>query len=120
MDSRIALANGAMLRFTNAEGGAVAYTIAKEIGRGGSCIVYDATYETNTGDIKHVRIKECYPCKLRIKRTVQGYLQAMGDDAAHFEKAQQTFRSDFSLGNGLFYSGGLFDALTNTIDIYCG
>lgn len=120
MDSRIALANGAMLRFTNAEGGAVAYMIAKEIGRGGSCIVYDATYETNTGDIKHVRIKECYPCKLRIKRTVQGYLQAMGDDAAHFEKAQQTFRSDFSLGNGLFYSGGLFDALTNTIDIYSG
>lgn len=120
MDSRIALANGATLRFTNAEGGSVAYTIAKEIGRGGSCIVYDATYETNTGDIKHVRIKECYPCKLRIKRTVQGYLQVMGDDAAHFEKAQQTFRSDFSLGNGLFYSGGLFDALTNTIDIYSG
>lgn len=120
MDSRIALANGTTLRFTNAEGGAVSYTIAKEIGRGGSCIVYDATYETNTGDIKHVRIKECYPYKLRIERTAQGCLQAVSDDAALFAKAQQKFRSDFSLGIGLFYSDGLFDALTNTIDIYSG
>lgn len=60
MDSRIALAANTQLHFQNKEGGAVRYTIIKEIGRGGSCIVYDATYETNTGDLKYVRIKECF------------------------------------------------------------
>ena len=59
MDSRIALAANTQLHFQNKEGGAVRYTIIKEIGRGGSCIVYDATYETNTGDLKYVRIQEC-------------------------------------------------------------
>ena len=68
MDSRIALAANTQLHFRNKEGCAVRYTIIKEIGRGGSCIVYDASYETNTGDLKYVRIKECYPFKLRIER----------------------------------------------------
>lgn len=60
MDSRIALAANTQLHFQNKEGGTVRYTIIKEISRGGSCIVYDASYETNTGDEKYVRIKECY------------------------------------------------------------
>lgn len=58
MDSRIALAANTQLHFRNKEGGAVRYTIIKEIGCGGSCIVYDASYETNNGDLKYVRIKE--------------------------------------------------------------
>lgn len=120
MDSRIALAANTQLHFQNKEGGAVRYTIIKEIGRGGSCIVYDATYETNTGDLKYVRIKECYPFKLRIERTNDGSLRADSADADQFEVAQNKFRSDFSLGNGLFYAEGLYDAITTTIDIYSG
>ena len=120
MDSRIALAENTQLRFQNKEGGAVRYTIIKEIGRGGSCIVYDASYETNTGDLKYVRIKECYPFKLRIKRTPDGCLCADSADEDQFTVAQNKFRSDFSLGNGLFYAEGLYDAITTTIDIYSG
>lgn len=120
MDSRIALAANTQLHFQNKEGGAVRYTIIKEIGRGGSCIVYDASYETNTGDLKYVRIKECYPFKLRIERTPGGALLADSADADQFEAAQSKFRSDFSLGNGLFYAEGLYDAITTTIDIYSG
>ncbi len=120
MDSRIALAANTQLHFKNKEGGAVLYTIVKEIGRGGSCIVYDASYETNTGDIKYVRIKECYPFKLRIERATDGCLYADPADQTLFTTAQDKFRSDFSLGNGLFYAEGLYDALTNTIDIYSG
>lgn len=116
MDSRIALPSGTTLRFSNKLGGAVIYNIVKEIGRGGSCIVYDAVYKANTDDVKHVRIKECYPYKLRIKRAENGYLEAA--DNTLFENAKEKFKSDFSLGNGLFYSGDLFDVLTNTIDIY--
>lgn len=120
MDSRIALAANTQLHFQNKEGGAVRYTIIKEIGRGGSCIVYDASYETNTGDLKYVRIKECYPFKLRIERTPDGTLRADSADADQFEAVQNKFRSDFSLGNGLFYAEGLYDAITTTIDIYSG
>lgn len=120
MDSRIALAANTQLHFQNKEGGAVRYTIIKEIGRGGSCIVYDASYETNTGDKKYVRIKECYPFKLRIDRADDGHLSADSGDQKQFEAAQNKFRSDFKLGNGLFYAEGLYDALTNTIDIYTG
>lgn len=120
MDARIALANSTQLRFQNKEGGAVLYTIVKELSRGGSCIVYDASYETNSGDLKHVRVKECYPSKLRINRSSSGALQPFPDDILAFNETQKKFQSDFSLGNGLFYANGLFDALTNTIDIYSG
>lgn len=120
MDSRIALAENTQLHFQNKEGGAVRYTIIKEIGRGGSCIVYDASYETNTGDIKYVRVKECYPAKLRIERASNGQLSACPEDSLRFEGAKSKFQSDFSLGNGLFYAEGLYDALTATIDVYSG
>lgn len=120
MDSRIALAANTQLHFRNKEGGAVRYTIIKEIGRGGSCIVYDASYETNNGDLKYVRIKECYPFKLRIERTSNGTLRADSADADQFEAAQKKFHSDFTLGNGLFYAESLYDTITTTIDIYSG
>ena len=120
MDSRIALRSNTQLRFQNKEGGAVLYTIVKEIGRGGSCIVYDAAYETNTGDTKRVRIKECYPCKLQIVRSINNHLHPAPADIDAFDDEKRKFRADFSLGNGLFYAEGLFDALTNTIDIYDG
>lgn len=120
MDSRIALSSNTQLRFQNKEGGAVLYTIVKEIGRGGSCIVYDAAYETNTGDTKRVRIKECYPCKLQIIRDADNHLYPAPGDADAFDREKKKFRADFSLGNGLFYAEGLFDALTNTIDIFDG
>lgn len=120
MGARLAMAGGTQLRFQNKEGGAVGYTIIKELSRGGSCIVYDASYETNSGDLKHVRVKECYPSKLRINRTPTGALIPFPEDRAAFEEIQKKFQSDFSLGNGLFYANGLFDALTNTIDIYVG
>lgn len=118
MDQRIALQANTLLRFQNKEGGAVQYTIVKEISRGGSCIVYDAFYTANTGDVKHVRIKECYPSKLRITRQSHGSLVVDSRDAVEFEEIKEKFKSRFSLGNGLFYAEGLFDALTNTIDIY--
>lgn len=96
MDSRIALPPDTSLCFKNKEGGVVRYTVVKEIGRGGTCIVYDAFYETNTGDINYVRIKECYPCRLRIERTAFGELKADSKDENQFYKAQEKLRSDFT------------------------
>ena len=59
MDGRIALAPGDVLKLST-KTGYTEYTIACEIGRGGSCIVYDASYTDNLGNFKLVRIKECY------------------------------------------------------------
>ena len=120
MDSRIALSQGTVLRFSNRAGGAVVYTICREIGRGASSIVYDAVYEANTGDRKQVRIKECYPYKLHLHRLPSGALSADPEEEDAFCRARDRFSRDFSLGNGLFYSDDLFDALTNTIDLYDG
>ena len=60
MDGRIALAPGAELKLHTGTG-YVIYTINREVGRGGSCIVYDASYADNLGNYKLVRVKECYP-----------------------------------------------------------
>ncbi len=120
MDSRTALNQEAILRFTNSEGGAVQYRINREIGRGGSCIVYDAFYKTNAGDQKAVRIKECYPYKLKIFRKESGELIAETSQAEDFQKAQKKMESDFLLCNRIYSADGLSDSLINTIDIYKG
>ncbi|MDR1765807.1 MAG: hypothetical protein LBR77_06930 [Lachnospiraceae bacterium] len=118
MDARVALDRGYVLRFCNRDGGAVHYAIEKEIGRGGSSIVYGAAYVTNTGDTKHVRIKECYPYKLRITRGETGELCPEEGAEPGFAAAKERMRADFSLANRLFYTDELTDALVNTVDIY--
>ncbi|MCD7894110.1 MAG: hypothetical protein LUG60_10520 [Erysipelotrichaceae bacterium] len=54
MDTRIALKNNTLLKFNQYN----QYIINKEIGRGATSIVYDASYTNNTGNKKTVRIKE--------------------------------------------------------------
>lgn len=44
------------------------YVIAEEIGRGGSCIVYNGFYRDRIGERHLVKIKECYPYRLEIER----------------------------------------------------
>ena len=58
MDGRIALTPGTKLKLSTATGYTI-YTINQEVGRGGSCIVYDASYIDNLGNHKLVRVKEC-------------------------------------------------------------
>ena len=61
MDFRIALEPQTKLSFYDKSGGEICYTIVREIGRGSSCIVYEASHETNTEINRLYRIKECYP-----------------------------------------------------------
>ena len=44
------------------------YVIAEEIGRGGSCIVYNGFSRDRIGERHLVKIKECYPYRLEIER----------------------------------------------------
>ena len=70
-----------MLRF-RIDTGYVPYTINGEIGRGGSCIVYDASYADRLGNRKLVRVKECYPHAMRIARDADGRLNVDPRDHA--------------------------------------
>lgn len=118
MDSRTALKANTVLSFKNKENSIVLYTIEKEIGRGGSCIVYDAFYYTNAGDKKLVRIKECYPFRFDIKRCETGELTASHEYISDFIASQKKMWADFKVNNVLFYNDKLNDTIINTIDIY--
>ena len=119
-DFRKALPVQSKLSFYNRQGGRVTYTILKEIGRGSSCIVYDAYYETNAGDYKYVRMKECYPYKLEIERNGDGLLIPSSQCKEAFQAYQNKMVEDFRLSNQLFHAQGLNDSITNSLDIYDG
>lgn len=118
MDTRTALKNKTELRFYNSSNGACVYTIRKELARGASCIVYDASYVNNSGVEKTVRIKECYPFALTVNRLEDGSLSPAESDISGFEERKLKMRLAFDLGNELFSTSGLTNFTTNTVDIY--
>lgn len=120
MDGREALNPGTILRFANREGGAVSYVVQKEIGRGGSCIVYDASYTDNLGNDKLVRIKECYPHALHLTRGTDGTLSADEKEAALFESRKIGFIEAYQQNHNLFSLPALTNSVNFTSDIYPG
>ena len=117
MDGRIALAPGAVLNLETATGYTL-YTIHHEVGRGGSCIVYDASYTGNLGNFKLVRIKESYPHVLRISRNKDNILEVEARDADAFAAAKERLRSAYQRNHDLFMVNGLTNTVANTSDIY--
>lgn len=115
MDSRIALNNGTVLRFDK---GAVEYTIQNELARGGSSIVYNASYTDNTGDEKFVRIKECYPFKLDISRDDIGNLVPVESNVTEFKQVKDKMREAYKRGNEFFRTDGLTNFTANTYNLH--
>lgn len=118
MDHRIALQSNTPLCLYNESGEAIRCVIKKEIGRGDSCIVYEAARKTDTGDETLYRVKEFYPYRLPISRDEHGSLIPAAKDREAFRQRQERFRSDFSRTNQLFYSGSNYAAMTNQLDIF--
>lgn len=118
MDHRIALKKNTLLRLVNDKGEAIHCVIEKEIGRGGSCIVYEASRETETKDKTFYRVKEFYPYKLSISRDENGKLVPAAKDAEGFIHQQQQLCLDFSRTNRLFYSGTNYASMTNQLDVF--
>lgn len=114
MDFRKPLPPDTELRF----GPDTRYSIRGEVGRGGSCIVYDAAYRTNAGDEKTVRIRECYPFDLRLERGPDLALICPPEESALFEDAREQMYKDFRLCDTLFYADPVSDSIINTINIY--
>ena len=118
MDKRRALSNGYVLSVKNSNNAEQVYKIKSEVARGGSCIVYDATYVNNSGVERLVRIKECYPFKMNITREVDGMLSVGTDETAVFEEYKMRLCKAFDIMNELFKNAELTNATSNTYDIY--
>lgn len=112
MEQRTALEKDTVLKCRD---NSLSYTIQKEIARGGSCIVYDAVYQTDFGEEKPIRLKECYPFELNIRRTKTGEVIPGGGDKEKFEEAKDNMRRAFRKGNGLFLTEGLTNSMTNML-----
>lgn len=118
MDHRIALKSNTPLRLCNDRGEAINCVIESEIGRGGSCIVYEAARITDTGDKTLYRVKEFYPYKLNISRDENNGLTPSANDAEVFTQRQEQLRSDFSRTNQLFYSDTNYSSMANQLDVF--
>ncbi|HBA47736.1 MAG TPA: hypothetical protein DCZ91_08035 [Lachnospiraceae bacterium] len=117
-DTRIALKEGASLRFYNHDNSTVTYTIQEEIGRGGSVIVYNASYEDNAGCRNLVRIRECYPFYVNLNRDGAGALIAEERDVPDFQEYQRRMRQSYIVSKELFYTGGLTNFISNTLNLH--
>ena len=117
-DTRIALKKGASLRFYNHDNSTVTYTIQDENGRGGSVIVYNASYEDNAGCRNLVRIRECYPFYGTLTRDETGALIAEERDIPVFREYQKKMRQSYIVSKELFYTGGLTNFISNTLNLY--
>ena len=117
MDGRIALTPGTVLKLST-KTGYTEYTVSRELARGGSCIVYDASYTDNLGNYKLVRIKECYPYALKMTRDEDGALHPSARDDEAFDAAKKRLISAYQKNHALFSLEGLTNAIANSSDIY--
>lgn len=114
MDSRIALKKQSVLHLPDLKD----YTILQEIGRGASCIVYDAQYISSTGQPRPVRIKECFPYAIPVTRQDSGQLCVAEQDATEFEEAESLFRNAFQVNGYLMNETGLTNSVAHMYDLY--
>jgi serine/threonine protein kinase len=117
MDGRLALHADRTLRLYT-QTGYTEYTIRREIGRGGSCIVYDASRIDNLGNEKLVRIKECYPYALKIIRREDGSLSVEERDRTFFEAAKERFTEAYQKNHALFVTEELMNSVVNSTNLY--
>lgn len=117
MDGRKALTPGTILKLSTRTG-YTEYSVRHEIGRGGSCIVYDASNSDNLGNDKLVRIKECYPHALRISRDADGVLSADDRDSAAFKAAKKRLIDAYQKNHELFATEELSNTVANTSNLY--
>ncbi len=112
MDKRIALDKGYVLEFKDDS-----FIIDGEIGRGGSCIVYDAHYYDNLHLKQRVRIKECYPVGVAINRLNNGLIQVEDDEEA-FALAKKALHESYLVNTKLLYEDTVGTEIINVKNIY--
>lgn len=118
MAHRIALESKTPLRLRKDNGEEMQFVIEKEIGRGGSCIVYEVSKETETGNKTFYRVKELYPYKLNISRKEDGSLIPDSCEEESFQQQKEKMYSDYSRRNTLFYLGDNYASMVNDLDVF--
>lgn len=113
-DNRVALEIG--YRLENSDNKTI--KINAEVGRGASCIVYDAEYIDSIGVAHNIRLKECYPAYLLIERKDCGALIPFDANKEQFqeekERFNQAYQRNVTIGNTL----GLINSTINSTDIF--
>ncbi len=114
LDNRISILNGKSLLLNKD----TTYEIIEEIGRGGSCIVYNAFYIDLVGLQHKVRIKECYPYDIQITRKETGELIVHKKDAIKFEAAKEKFYKAYEKNVTIKNTLSLMNSTINSEQIY--
>lgn len=113
MDKRMVLDIGYKLKLN------VEYMIEEIVGRGGSSIVYDASYKDNLGLSHKTRIKEFYPYNLKLTRKEKdGSLIVLSEEEDSFEKEREKFKSAYQRNVDIKRRLGLINSTVNAINIY--
>ena len=111
-DHRRALKTGTVLE-AGSRDEHMKFVIEGELGRGGSCIVYEASRTTDKGVKSLYRIKELYPYKLDILRDKDGSLIPSLNSIEDFQSEKLKFWRSYTNTNYLFYSGDNYSSMTN-------
>ena len=94
------------------------YVIEEEIGRGGSCIVYNGFYRDRIGERHLVKIKECYPYRLEIERDAGENLTPDLSCNQTFLAEKQKFLEAYRKNTALKTTLGLVNSTANATNIY--
>lgn len=117
-DTRCALQKGFPLQLQSRNNGTLTLHIRRELGRGVSCIVYEAYYLASNNDRKWIRLKECCPAGLGIGRAADGSLTVPEESLARFEEAKERMKEDFHTLSSLYYNSGSCDSFVSSPDFY--
>lgn len=90
--------------------------ISREVGRGAGSIVYDANYIDSIGVAHKVRVRECCPYDLQMRRSEDGMLLVPLDCQARFEEEKHYFKESYSQNARIKALLGLVNSTVNVSD----
>ncbi|MCD8239595.1 MAG: hypothetical protein LUC92_09720 [Clostridiales bacterium] len=115
MDERKALAENYTLCTKNDKN---KYVIKSEIGRGSSCIVYDAFYRDDIGAVHNIRLKECYPYIIKLHRYEDNINTANEAEEEKFNLYKEQFKTTYKINTEIQNKSGLINSTVNSSDIF--
>ena len=114
VDNRKALSSGYWIKFELDS----KIRIMNEIGRGASCIVYDAMLYDSANIMHRVRIKELYPISLPLERDENNNLTCKEEFIDKLTVAKQRFRETYFRGIEFRNTLSLTNSTINSTDIF--
>ena len=87
--------------------------LREEVGRGASCIVYNAEQIDKIGVRHNVRVKECYPAQLFLERDESGNLTESVSDKDKFVAAKARFLQSYEKNSAIRNTLGLVNSTVN-------